>query len=596
MRVAPHRFASLHVSGLRRTPLAICLGALLAGTAIHAGERGAPHQDGDFVLMVTNCNDDGEGSLRATLRSAISDTPIGFSDSMGCSQITLTSGAIVMHNGEDGEPLAIVEITGPGRNALTIDGGYADRVFVHDAGSVGVLTLSGLKITHGRKNGSGGCVLAYGSVNLTDVEISECTAGYATARNSQENEMLGDTAVRGGGLYAAGSATLDTSFVGDNLLYAQTGYAYGAGVFAGGGATLTATTISGNYVHAAAGAVFGGGLAAGRRSTDVQADISLTASSISNNGAFSDCDSCPVRGAGVWVFGNSTFADSVLSGNSAFSVAHYGTGGGLYFTSRFGSAPVTATLTDTDVSSNSADDSAGGIGAGGDLVFTRGTISGNSATQDGGAIAMFGGDLNLVDSLVTGNIAGERGGGLFMFGYGDMATSNSTISENMAKNGGGIGNTYGTLHLANSTIAFNSATDNGGGVYQRYPYYGFDMQSTIVASNSAASDTDDLSPLGVIVTGANNLVMAAPGADLPSDTLRDDPLLQPLADSGGPTLIHALLAGSPAIDTGNNAANLDFDQRGDGFVRVSGSAADIGAFELQAPPPIDEIFADGFET
>ena len=47
-------------------------------------------------------------------------------------------------------------------------------------------------------------------------------------------------------------------------------------------------------------------------------------------------------------------------------------------------------------------------------------------------------------------------------------------------------------------------------------------------------------------------------------------------------MTHALLEGSPAIDTGNNAENLDFDQRGEGFARIAGVAADIGAFEAQA--------------
>ena len=95
----------------------------------------------------------------------------------------------------------------------------------------------------------------------------------------------------------------------------------------------------------------------------------------------------------------------------------------------------------------------------------------------------------------------------------------------------------------------------------------------------------------MLLTGANDLIIAADGP-LPPDTLRVDPLLAPLADNGGPTLTHALSAGSPAIDTGNDAAGFDFDQRGSGYVRVSGIAADIGAYETQPP---DIIFADGFE-
>jgi transcriptional regulator with GAF, ATPase, and Fis domain len=66
-------------------------------------------------------------------------------------------------------------------------------------------------------------------------------------------------------------------------------------------------------------------------------------------------------------------------------------------------------------------------------------------------------------------------------------------------------------------------------------------------------------------------------------------------DSGLTT--HALLTiplmdGSPAIDAGNNLAQLQNDQRGPGFARAVGLQADIGAFEVQAG---DTIFANGFE-
>jgi len=62
-----------------------------------------------------------------------------------------------------------------------------------------------------------------------------------------------------------------------------------------------------------------------------------------------------------------------------------------------------------------------------------------------------------------------------------------------------------------------------------------------------------------------------------------DPELGPLANNGGPTKTHALLAGSIAIDRGDNAGASATDQRG--FARKKdgngdGSAiVDIGAFE-----------------
>ena len=61
--------------------------------------------------------------------------------------------------------------------------------------------------------------------------------------------------------------------------------------------------------------------------------------------------------------------------------------------------------------------------------------------------------------------------------------------------------------------------------------------------------------------------------------------LGPLANNGGPTLTHALLPGSPAIDAGTNMAQNDllYDQRGPGFRRLVHGRMDIGAYEVQAP-------------
>ena len=80
------------------------------------------------------------------------------------------------------------------------------------------------------------------------------------------------------------------------------------------------------------------------------------------------------------------------------------------------------------------------------------------------------------------------------------------------------------------------------------------------------------------LSGADNFIGTS-ALPVPADTLTGDPMLAPLADNGGRTLTHALLSGSPAIDAGNNAQGLLYDQRGIGFPRVRGTRADIGAFE-----------------
>ena len=65
-------------------------------------------------------------------------------------------------------------------------------------------------------------------------------------------------------------------------------------------------------------------------------------------------------------------------------------------------------------------------------------------------------------------------------------------------------------------------------------------------------------------------------------------LAAPLANNGGPTLTVALAANSPGQGAGDNSLALDAqgnplmtDQRGPGFIRISGSRIDIGAYETQ---------------
>ena len=72
-----------------------------------------------------------------------------------------------------------------------------------------------------------------------------------------------------------------------------------------------------------------------------------------------------------------------------------------------------------------------------------------------------------------------------------------------------------------------------------------------------------------------------------------NPLLGPLANNGGPTMTHALLVDSPAIDAGDPAAMAgmngvpEFDQRGEPHLRVRDGdatediAIDIGAYERE---------------
>uniref|UniRef100_UPI003569B55B choice-of-anchor Q domain-containing protein n=1 Tax=Actinotalea sp. TaxID=1872145 RepID=UPI003569B55B len=83
-----------------------------------------------------------------------------------------------------------------------------------------------------------------------------------------------------------------------------------------------------------------------------------------------------------------------------------------------------------------------------------------------------------------------------------------------------------------------------------------------------------------ITSGGNNVI--SDGSCNPNGTTDQsstDALLGPLADNGGPTLTHALGAGSPAIDAADAGTSPATDQRG--VARPQGAGFDVGAFELE---------------
>lgn len=282
-----------------------------------------------------------------------------------------------------------------------------------------------------------------------------------------------------------------------------------------------------------------------------------------------------VLGGGVYVEGDATLFGAVIEDNSvvAANQSDFTEGGGLYVNGLL-------RLVGSSVSGNR----------------TAG-VQNNAGVNLGGGIAAHAAYIR--DSTISGNYAYMGGGAVLGFVYGPFAESmilNTTISNNTARTGaGGLVSTDPLLKIWNSTIAFNSAkTDvfgpTCGGVLAFGGEEYVSLRSSIIANNTIAGVDADLceTEFTAQVVGFGNLVIAS-NKPLPPDTLRADPLLAPLSANGGSTLTHALLPGSPALDSGNNTRNLEYDQRG--VPRIIGRSADIGAFEKQP----DLIFFDGFD-
>jgi len=245
----------------------------------------------------------------------------------------------------------------------------------------------------------------------------------------------------------------------------------------------------------------------------------------------------------------------------------------------------------------------GGINNGGNLTLIRTKVTGNSATTFGGGILTYG-DLAILDSTISDNQTvgtNKHGGGIFITGLpvvtierttisGNSATgpsggihnqgevslelTNVTISDNTAYSGGGMTNTsVTTTTILNSTVANNHLLEGGhtGGIAN---FATLNIKNTIVAGNeeNQCITSGTWTSQGYNISSDATCDFTQPG-DLPST----DPLLAALADYGGYTLTHALLAGSPAIDAGTDTGCPDTDQRG--ISRPVGAHCDIGAFE-----------------
>jgi hypothetical protein len=330
------------------------------------------------------------------------------------------------------------------------------------------------------------------------------------------------------------------------------------GIFNTGILTVSNCVLSGN----SAGGIFNAGTL-----TVSNCDLSGNSSDGIGNDALSS-------GPASLTVVNSNVSDNGLSGifNSAVELG-----------------VVTATIRSTTVSGNSA----GGVVTStnfsrGNVFITDCTISGNSA---GGIVAGVNDFLSVANSTINGN-SGTNGGGITVSGL-DPSSSivNTTVSGNSAGTSGGgiaIREFNASLRIANSTITGNSAP-SGGGIYidGQFGVSVVEISNTIL--NAGALGANIFNGGGTVTVTSQGYNLSSDNASGyltgPGDQINTDPLLGPLQNNGGPTFTHALLPGSPAIDTGDpNFSPPPFnDQRGCPFDRVFNGRIDIGSLETQPP-------------
>ncbi len=484
------------------------------------------------TITVTSTLDAGAGTLRQAIADANAGDTIVFTGSM---TITLSSELGIAKN---------LTIDGSGYT-VTVSGNDVVRVFkVSNSARV---TLDNLAVVHG-----------LGDTTVTCAESGSCGGGLYNDNGIVAIHAVTFTAHAanlGAALYNhAGQVSIATSVISGNATVSS-----GGGVFNAAFLTVAESTVANNSTSSSSGGQGGGIYNANT------AALTVTHTTFQGNTPTG-------AGAGVSNVGTASIAHCRFIENSTPSI--FG-GGGIH---NYGNI----TVTDSIFSRNSVDNDGGAINNQlGTASIANSTFTANSAAN-GGAIAnrAFYNDLNLVAATCI---------------------SNSTFTGNSAENGGAVYNLAknnfqpvaitATLSLVNSTIAGNRA-QNGGGVAS-HVVDGFGiamanltMKNSIVYSNTATGTGPNCTNSGATLVGnAHNLfpsvVDGCPlGAADVATAGAVETIMSALADNGGPTPTRALVAGSPALDAGDDAVCPAADQRG--LARPYGAACDIGAYEAAA--------------
>jgi hypothetical protein len=456
--------------------------------------------------------------------------------------ITLLQGQLVVAGS--------LSMNGPGYTQLSISGGFlGSRVFAVTDNSTAVMpvTFRGLTITQGQAiTGQ----IGGGILNFENLRLENCF-------------VTGNVAQRGGGIFnvASGILTVVSSRIDSNASQGTTNDAGGSALFNQGNATLIASSVSSNSGSGDRGPIL----------NEVGATLTIQDSTISNNvqnslsGGITNMGTTTVRGT--------TFANNECGGGFVGAVLN----GGV------------ATLVDCTIAGH-AGSAIGAIDNSGTMTMVNSTISGNSGHLTGGVYNS--GTLRLQNSTITGNQLDAGAAGTGAAGMYNDSSAESLIMENC-------------------TITRNRALDNDGiGGFRHESNHDAILQNTIIIDNFAGNGStksdvyvvfplSSLSSHNLVGVATANFVLGITNGSNGNQLGVTDAMLGPLAKNGGRTQTHALLAGSPAINAGSNAAlpadpldldgdgvttaeQLPVDQRGFAFNRIVGGQVDIGAFESGA--------------
>jgi predicted outer membrane repeat protein len=363
------------------------------------------------------------------------------------------------------------------------------------------------------------------------------------------------------------------------------------------------------------------------------------------------------RGAGIVNIGGALALRNLLVIGNQAAPGVQGQGGGLF------TASGVATVENCVFHGNAAGQG-GAILASGALSLSSTILSANSTSfSGGGGLLADGAVVSVADSLFIENVGNNQGGGILAQGISRVRLDRVTFSGNIARFGGGVDARLSAKIVAvNSLFVGNTATFGGGGDGGALV---LENSATAVLTNCtvaqnvadrngggiAASGSGELTVQGSVLFGNSDALNGAPVAGgntsaqqifLTPDSsasamvshsvveggfsgpnLSDDPLFVRTPNPGDGDWETPgdndfgdlrLRGGSPAIDAGDNTADLDAS--GEGTETIADVDTDLGGHPRRVDDPgtVDAgvgvapivdigayergllIFADGFES
>jgi hypothetical protein len=249
------------------------------------------------------------------------------------------------------------------------------------------------------------------------------------------------------------------------------------------------TSLSGDVTLA-------GGIVQGNEGSGVNGfgDFTMQRGEIKNNKA--------EDGAGVRMLsGAFTLSGGTITGNTAAD-----NGGGVYIT-MLG----TFTMTGGTISGNTATKNGGGvylmpISQEEVTAIKGGTITNNKA-ENGGGVYVNGGEFRMSGGSFSGNTVTGNGGGIYitngLVGSGVFTLADGNITNNKAKNGGGVLFNGEKFTMTGGTISGNTATGGGGGVFENRGE--FTMSGGAISGNTATEHGGGITSFGVFTLANGNI-------------------------------------------------------------------------------------------